>query len=273
MRLGEKQTLVIDRFKDFGAYLSDGEQSVLLPRKEIPDGVKEGDEVEVFLYRDSSDRLIATVNMPLLCLHETGLLKVRETGRIGAFLDWGLPKDLLLPFHEQTRRVRSGEEILVAVYIDKTQRLAATMNVYPYLKQDSPYGKDDRVRARIYETSGNFGVFAAVDDIYSALIPKQEAQGALRIGDVVEARVTSVRPDGKLNLTVREKAYMQLEKDAELILKVIGEYDGVLPFDDKVPPEVIQREFALSKNAFKRAVGHLMKEGKVEIRGRRIYLI
>ena len=110
--------------------------------------------------------------------------------------------------------------------------------------------------------AGNFGVFAAVDDIYSALIPKQEAQGALRIGDVVEARVTSVRPDGKLNLSVREKAYMQLEKDAELILKVIGEYDGVLPFDDKVPPEVIQREFALSKNAFKRAVGHLMKEGR-----------
>jgi predicted RNA-binding protein (virulence factor B family) len=159
----------------------------------------------------------------------------------------------------------------VAVYIDKTQRLAATMNVYPYLKQDSPYCKDDRVRARIYETSGNFGVFAAVDDIYSALIPKQEAQGALRIGDVVEARVTSVRPDGKLNLSVREKAYLQIDIDAEAIVKVIEEYEGVLPFDDKVSPEIIQTEFSLSKNAFKRAVGHLLKEGRIEIKDRRIY--
>lgn len=263
--------MTIDRFRDFGAYLSDGEESVLLPKKEVPEGAKAGDDVEVFLYRDSSDRLIATVKEPALTLHQVGLLKVRETGRIGAFLDWGLPKDLLLPFHEQTRRVRAGEEVLVAPYVDKTGRLAATMNVYPYLEQHAPYQKDDRVRARIYETSENFGIFAAVDDRYSALIPKNEAQSAPRIGEVVEARVTMVRPDGRLNLSVREKAYLQLEKDAELVLKVIGEYEGVLPFDDKVSPEVIKREFSLSKNAFKRAVGHLMKEGKVEIRGKRIY--
>ncbi len=271
MRLGEKQTLAIDRFKDFGAYLTDGEQSVLLPAKEVPQGAKVGDEVEVFLYKDSSDRLIASTKEPLLVLHQVGLLKVKETGKIGAFLDWGLPKDLLLPFHEQTRRVRTGEEVLVAPYVDKSGRLAATMNVYPWLSKDSPYKKDSRVKARIYETSSNFGVFAAVDDRYSALIPKQEAQADLRIGDVVDARVTSVLDDGRLNLSVREKAYMQIEKDAELVLKVIAEYDGVLPFDDKVSPEVIQREFSLSKNAFKRAVGHLLKEGKVEIRGRRIY--
>lgn len=271
MRLGEKQTLTIDRFRDFGAYLTDGDESVLLPKKEVPAGAEAGDRVEVFLYRDSSDRLIATVNEPLLTLHEVGLLKVRETGKIGAFLEWGLPKDLLLPFHEQTRRVKAGEEVLVAPYIDKTGRLAATMNVYPWLKKDSPYRKDDRVKARIYETSGNFGTFAAVDDRYSALIPKQEAQESFRIGDVVEARVTAVLPDGRLNLSVREKAYLQLEKDAEMILKVIGEYEGVLPFDDRVSPEIIRREFSLSKNAFKRAVGHLLKEGKVVIRDRRIY--
>lgn len=273
MRLGERQKLTIDRFKDFGAYLTDGEESVLLPKKEVPEGAKAGDGIEVFLYKDSSDRLIATVKQPLLVLHEVGLLKVSQTGKIGAFLDWGLPKDLLLPFHEQTRRVRTGEEVLVAPYIDKSGRLAATMNVYKWLQQDSPYQKDSRVRARIYETSENYGLFAAVDDRYSALIPKQEAQASLKIGDVVDARVTSVLPDGRLNLSVREKAYLQLEKDAEAILKVIGEYEGVLPFDDKVSPEIIQREFSLSKNAFKRAVGHLMKEGKVEIRGRRIYLL
>ena len=274
MKLGVRQTLTINRFKEFGAYLTDESgESVLLPKKEVPAGAKTGDTIEVFLYRDSSDRLIATVKQPLVTLHQAGLMKVTQTGKIGAFLDWGLPKDLLLPFHEQTRRVKSGEEVLAAPYIDKTGRLAATMNVYPYLEQNSPYKKDDRVRARIYETSGNFGLFAAVDDRYSALIPKQEAQASVRIGDIVDARVTSVRPDGKLNLSLREKAYLQLDTDAEVVLKVIGEYDGVLPFDDRVPPEIIQREFALSKNAFKRAVGHLMKEGKVEIRDRRIYLL
>ena len=274
MKLGVRQTLTINRFKEFGAYLTDESgESVLLPKKEVPAGAKTGDTIEVFLYRDSSDRLIATVKQPLVTLHQAGLMKVTQTGKIGAFLDWGLPKDLLLPFHEQTRRVKSGEEVLAAPYIDKTGRLAATMNVYPYLEQNSPYKKDDRVRARIYETSGNFGLFAAVDDRYCALIPKQEAQASVRIGDIVDARVTSVRPDGKLNLSLREKAYLQLDTDAEVVLKVIGEYDGVLPFDDRVPPEIIQREFALSKNAFKRAVGHLMKEGKVEIRDRGIYLL
>ena len=274
MRLGERQQLTIDRFRAFGAYLTDGSgDSVLLPKKEVPEGAKTGDPIDVFLYKDSSDRLIATVKQPLVTLHRTGLLKVSETGKIGAFLEWGLPKDLLLPFHEQTRRVRAGEEVLAAPYIDKTGRLAATMNVYPYLDLNSPYHKDDWVRARIYETSENFGLFAAVDDRYSALIPKAEAQADVRIGDVVDARVTFVHPDGKLNLSLREKAYLQLSRDAEVILKVIEEYDGVLPFDDRVSPEIIRREFSLSKNAFKRAVGHLMKEGKVEIRDRRIYLL
>ena len=132
MKLGEIQTLTIDRFKEFGAYLTDESgESVLLPKKEVPSGAKTGDEIEVFLYKDSSDRLIATVKRPLLVLHQVGLLKVTQTGKIGAFLDWGLPKELLLPFHEQTKRVKTSEEVLVAPYIDKTGRLAATMKVYP----------------------------------------------------------------------------------------------------------------------------------------------
>ena len=271
MKLGEKQVLKVERFRDFGAYLSDGESTVLLPKKELPETLREGDEIEVFLYKDSSDRLIATTRQSALTLHQTALLKVREVSKIGAFLDWGLEKDLLLPFHEQTRRVQAGEEVLAALYIDKSGRLAATMNVYPYLRTDSPYLPDQTVQGRIYEKSDNFGVFVAVDDCYSALIPKQEEAGDLRIGDVIRARVTKVRPDGKLNLAVRRKAYLQLDADAELILKGIDEYEGVLPFDDKVSPEIIKREFGLSKNAFKRAVGHLMKQGLVRIGDRRIY--
>ena len=271
MELGKTQTLTIDRVKDFGVYLTDGEDAVLLPKKEVPAGAGVGDEVEAFLYKDSSDRLIATLRKPYLQLHQAGLLTVKEVTKIGAFLDWGLEKDLLLPYHEQTKRVRAGESVLAAPYVDKSSRLAATMNVYPYLQSDSPYKKDDTVHGRIYATSDNFGVFVAVDDRYSALIPKQEAQGEFKIGEVIEARVTKVLDDGRLNLATRKKAYLQMDEDAELVIKVIDEFDGVLPFDDRVSPEVIKREFGLSKNAFKRAVGKLLREGKVEIREKRIF--
>ena len=273
LKLGERQTLRVDHLKPFGAYLGEGDETVLLPGKEVPDGMKAGDSVSVFLYKDSSDRLIATVREPAIELHQTKLLKVREVTKIGAFLDWGLEKDLLLPYHEQTRKVKDGEEVLVSLYIDKSSRLCATMNVYPYLRTDSPYQADSEVRGRIYQTSGNFGVFVAVDDQYQGLIPLQEAVGKFRIGDVITARVTKVLPDGKLNLSVRKKAYQQIDEDAETVLRVIGEYEGVLPFDDKVSPEIIKREMGMSKNAFKRAVGHLMKEGRAEIRGKRIYKV
>lgn len=273
LKLGERQTLRIDHLKNFGAYLGEKDETVLLPQKEVPEGAKAGDEIEVFLYKDSSDRPVATTREPEICLGQTKLLKVKEVSKIGAFLDWGLEKDLLLPFHEQTRKVKEGEEVLVSLYIDKSSRLCATMNVYPYLQTDSPYKVDSEVQARIYQTSDNFGVFAAVDDKYQALIPKQEAVGDFRIGDVITARVTRVLPDGKLNLSVRKKAYRQMDDDAKTVLKVIGEYEGVLPFDDKVSPEIIKREMGMSKNAFKRAVGHLMKEGKVKIMGKRIYRV
>lgn len=264
--------LRVDHLKEFGAYLGDGTETVLLPKKEVPEGAKAGDEIDVFLYKDSSDRLVSTTREPKIELGQTKLLSVKEVSKIGAFLDWGLEKDLLLPYHEQTRKVKAGEEVLVSLYVDKSSRLCATMNVYPYLRKDSSYKKDSEVQGRIYQTSDNFGVFVAVDDQFSGLIPKQEAAGSFRIGDVLTLRVTRVLPDGKLNLSPRKKAYRQLDDDAEKVLKVIGEYEGVLPFDDKVSPEIIKREFGLSKNAFKRAVGHLMKEGKVEIRGKRIYL-
>lgn len=274
LKLGERQTLRVDHLKGFGAYLGEGEETVLLPAKEVEEGVKAGDEIEVFLYKDSSDRLIATRRRPLIELGQTTLLTVKEVSKIGAFLDWGLEKDLLLPYHEQTRKVKAGEEVLVSLYIDKSSRLCATMNVYPYLRTDSPYKTDSQVRGRVYQTSDNFGAFVAVDDRFSALIPRQEAPaGTLKIGQVVAARVTRVLPDGKLNLSVRKKAYQQLDEDADQVLQVISEFEGVLPFDDKVSPEIIVREMRMSKNAFKRAVGHLMKEGKVEIRGKRIYRV
>ena len=273
LHIGEKQELELIKKVDFGVYLAesrDAQERVLLPKKEVESGMDCGSRVEVFLYKDSQDRLIATRREPLVTLGRTALLKVKDVTKIGAFLDWGLEKDLLLPFHEQTTKVYPGDECVVALYLDKSSRLCATMKVYPYLSKSSPYQIEDQVRGRVYELSGNFGAFVAVDDRYSGLIPKHEVTDALRVGSIVRARVTGVKEDGKLDLSIREKAYLQMDDDAEDILQVIEEYDGVLPFDDKVSPEVIKREFGLSKNAFKRAVGRLMKQGKVEIRDGKI---
>lgn len=276
MELGKKQILTVVKSVEFGIYLAekknaDAGEQVLLPAKQVPVGTREGDCLEVFLYKDSSDRLIATTREPALTLGETAVLKVRQVTKIGAFLDWGLEKDLLLPYHEQTLRVREDEEVLVALYVDKSSRLCATMKVYSYLSKEAPYKAGDQVRGRVYEISSNFGVFVAVDDRYSALIPAREAQGKYRVGQILKLRVTEVKKDGKLTVSDRQEAYIQLHEDAKMVLGVIGEFAGVLPFDDKASPEVIKREFGLSKNAFKRAVGHLLKEGKIEIKDRRIY--
>lgn len=268
IELGKIQTLKIVKKVDFGVYLADEDSpsdKVLLPIKQVPKGAELNDEIEVFIYRDSKDRLIATTNMPKLTLGEVARLTVAQTGQIGAFLDWGLEKDLLLPFREQTKKLREGEECLAALYIDKSNRLCATMKIYPYLRQDSDYNKDDRVTGVVYEISDNFGAFVAVDDIYSALIPKNELYGNIRTGDTVTARVTEVKEDGKLSLSIREKAYLQIGQDAEKILQIIDSYDGVLPFSDKASPETIKRETQMSKNEFKRAVGHLLKEKKISI--------
>ena len=269
MKLGEKQRLLVIKRVEFGIYLAeheDDETRVLLPAKQVPENTRIGDELEVFLYKDSKDRLIATTNEPYLMLGQTAVLKVLEVGKIGAFLDWGLEKDLFLPFKEMTAKVQPEDEILVTLYIDKSRRLCATMKgIYDLLEKDSPYEKGMNVSGRVYEFSDNFGTFVAVDDKYSAMIPAFEDCSHLRIGDVIEARITNVKPDGKLDLTLREKAYLQMDADAQKVLEVIDEYAGVLPFNDKASPEVIKREIQMSKNAFKRAVGHLYKERKIEI--------
>lgn len=269
--LGKKQSLVIVKELDFGVYLGETpnasvDDRVLLPKKQVPQDSRIGDRIEVFLYKDSKDRMIATTNRPLLCVGEVGKLKVSQVTNIGAFLDWGLEKEVLLPYKEQTAKVREGDEVLVAIYVDKSSRLAATMKVYRYLVRGGSYEKDDVVRGTVYEIREDMGAFVAVDDRFSALIPRRELYGEIRVGDVVTARVSSVKEDGKLDLSVREKAYLQIGKDAEKLLEIIGSYDGVLPFTDKANPEVIRRETGMSKNEFKRAVGSLLKSGKIDIK-------
>lgn len=265
MKLGKRQVLTVVKKVEFGVYLGSDEEKVLLPKKQVPEGVEPGDPIEVFLYKDSDDRLIATTSEPKIELGELAVLDVVDTGKFGAFLDWGLEKDLFLPFKQQTAKVEKGDQCLVSLYVDKSQRLCATMRVYELLSKDSPYNKDDEVQGIIYDISDNFGAFVAVDNQFSALIPKKESFGNLKVGQVVHARVTAVKPDGKLDLSIKDKIPMQMDKDAEMILKTMEKLGGELPFTDKADPEIIKKEFQMSKNAFKRAVGRLLKEKKVEI--------
>ena len=178
MKLGCMQTLRVIKKVDFGVYLADKDQAkaeerVLLPKKQVPDQTIVGDEIEVFLYRDSKDRMIATTTHPFITLNEIAVLTVKEVGRIGAFLDWGLEKDLLLPYKEQTRKVHEGDEILVRLYIDKSNRLcASTRGIYESLSTNPPYQIGDEVEGRVYEFGHDFGTFLAIDDKYSAMIPK-----------------------------------------------------------------------------------------------------
>lgn len=268
IEIGMKQKLTVINTVDFGVYLGEPgrEEKVLLPKKQVPEGAKPGDEMIVFIYRDSEDRLIATTREPRMQLGEIALLTAKEVNDIGAFFDWGLEKDLLVPYKEQLFTPTAGKEYLVALYVDKSSRLCGTMRVYDFLRADAPYKKEDMVRGTIYETHEDIGVFVAVDNKYHGVIPKKEVFGTFQPGDPVEARVTEVREDGKLNLSVRKKAYQQMDEDCERVWKVLEKYHGVLPFTDKsVDPERVKKEFHLSKAAFKRAIGRLLKENKIKI--------
>ena len=272
MKLGEKQVLMMEKEVDFGVYLGTESEHVLLPKKQVPRGLEPGDPVEVFLYKDSRDRLIATTNEPKLTLGGLAILEVIDTGKNGAFLDWGLEKDLFLPFREQTTPVKKGDNILVSLYIDKSARLCATMKVYEKLSCDSPYQKDDMVEGIVYELSDRFGVFVAVDGKYSALIPKREVYHTYRVRETIRARVAAVKDNGKLDLSVREKAFIQMDVDAAKLVEYMEKNGGRIPFTDKASPETIRGEFEMSKNEFKRAVGRLLKEKKIEIREKDIVI-
>lgn len=275
IKLGVTQELRIVKNTSIGVYVNivggRDEDRILLPKKQVPPGAKLGDAIKVFVYKDSEDRMIATTLTPLVEVGGLARLKVKEVTKIGAFLDWGLPKDLLLPFKEQTYTVKAGDEVLIYLYVARSGRdknggrLCATMKIYDYLHTDSPYTPDDHVQGIVYQIIDSMGVFVAVDDIYAGFIPLSDVYGQLKGGDNITARVEEVREDGKLTLKLREKAYIQMDSDSALIYDKLVAAGGRLPYHDKTAPEVIKKEFGLSKNAFKRAIGHLYKDGKIQI--------
>ena len=267
LEIGKFQTLTIANFTSFGAYLDAGtgvrHDNVLLPIKQLPEGAKEGEELEVFIYRDSEERLIATTRKPLAQLGDLAYLKVNAKTKIGAFLDWGLERGLFLPFKEQKYPIQVGKNYLVKVYLDKSQRLSATTEIYEYLTAETPYQKNDKVVGTVYSMNPGLGAFVAVDNKYMGLIPVNEYFTDLREGDQVEARVIRVREDGKLDLSPRELSYVQMESDTMKILQAIKNHEGFLSLNDKSSPVEIQSRLHMSKAAFKRAVGKLLKENKI----------
>lgn len=267
MNLGRINQLQVLRQREIGLYLGDPDtdEAVLLPKSEVPEGTSVGDEISVFIYKDSEDRPIATTKTPKITLGEVAVLEVSQVTPIGAFLDWGLMKDLFLPFKEQVHKVREGEKVPVILYLDKSKRLAGSMKIYSKLSPASGYQKNDKVSGIIYEIKKNIGAYVAVDGKYYGMIPKQELYDRIRVGEEIHARVLRVRDDGKLDLSGRKKAYAQMDEDSEKVIEVIKSYDGELPFTDKASPEQIKSELGLSKAAFKRAVGRLLKEEKITI--------
>ena len=267
IELGKFHKLKIANFTSFGAYLDAGtgirHDNILLPVKQLPEGAKAGDELEVFIYRDSEERLIATTRKPLAQLGDLAYLKVNAKTKIGAFLDWGLERGLFLPFKEQKYPIEVGKSYLVKVYLDKSQRMSATTEIYEYLKADTPYQKNDKVVGTVYSVNPEYGAFVAVDNLYLGLIPVNEYFSELKEGDQVEARVIRVREDGKLDLSLRELSHLQIGSDTEKILQGIKNHEGFLALNDKSSPLEIQSRLNMSKAAFKRALGKLLKEKKV----------
>ena len=263
INLGEVQELKVEKIIKAGALLRDAEgEKVLLPIEEI-ENEKIGDIIKVFLYNDSRGKVLATKTMPKITLGKIAHLEVKEITKIGAFLDWGLEKELFLPFKEQICKLDRGRSYLVALYIDKTGRLCSTMKIRDYLRTDSKYKENDKVSGVVYNIVDDIGAFVAIDNIYEALLPKDQKRGVVAVGEPIRVRVSSVKSDGRLNLSQRERGHLELDKDAELIFDVLEDYEGFLPYNDKSDPDDIQDMFCMSKSAFKKAVGRLLKENKI----------
>lgn len=273
IRVGKRQSMIVDHFASVGAYLvpievdEDEERiEILLPKNELEEReIQEGEEVEVLIYRDSEDRLIATFRKTEALVGTLAKLEVVDTNpKLGAFLDWGLNKDLLLPFSQQECQVEMGKKYLVGIYEDSKGRLSATMKIYNFLLPSRGYQKNDTVKGTVYRINEEIGVFVAVEDRYFGLIPQSECFENHQVGEELDLRIIRIREDGKIDLSPRIILSEQIGKDAELILQKMKVLKDHFMFGDDSSPEDIKDYFSMSKKAFKRAMGQLLKQGLVE---------
>ena len=269
IKLGKRQELIIKRFTSVGAYLNDEDdngEDVLLSKSQIPEDANENDKIEVMIYRDSKDRIIATTKKTLGQVGEIKKLRVISSSKIGYFMDWGLEKDLFLPSSETVGAVEKFKSYLVAIYIDKSDRIAATMKIRDYLSTDSEYKENDKANGTIYSVNKEIGAFVAVENKYDGLIQKKNIFGILEMGDEIEVRINKVHEDGKLDLSLRERGYIQMDEDAQTIINKLKESGGSISLHDKSHPNEIRKELNMSKSGFKRAVGKLYKDGIIVIK-------
>lgn len=268
--LGCRAHLRIRRLTAPGAYLALDDDAtdadvILLPTAELPADAKVGDELAVFVYADSEQRLIATTRMPRLVLGEVTFLEVTAVTAIGAFVDWGLGKELLVPFAEQTKELFVGERQPIGLYVDHTDRLAGTMFVGPLIERTPPDGLalDEWVEGEAWRNDPDIGLFAILERSYVGLVPASEPH-RLQRGEVAHFRIANVLPDGKLVLSLRQHAHRELAADAEHVLVVLGR-PGAPRVGDRSDPDELRALFGLSKKAFKRAVGRLLKDRAVAL--------
>ncbi len=267
--VGRSCKLELKRFGPSGAFLGepDGDfqgPALLLLGPEIPEGARVGDAVSAFVYLDSEDRPLATTKVPKLALDEVAFLRVSARTQFGAFVDWGLPKELLVPFAMQTRELEVGALQPIGMYIDDSGRLAGTMRVTEMLRgRARPFERDEWVSGEAWRWEEQIGLFVIVERSLVGLVPFQEPHGLAR-GEAAKFRVTSILPDGKLELSLRGLAHEELADDAQRILEILN---GPHPprVGDKSDPNQLRDLFGLSKKAFKRAVGRLLKERAVEV--------
>lgn len=270
IKLGEIQELEVVKKVDFGVYLKSsddetGKEKVLLPIKQVPENTEIGDKISVFVYRDSDDRIISTTTRPKIVMGEIAYLKVAEITKIGAFLNWGLEKDLFLPYKEQVGEIRTNGEYMVGLYIDKSSRLCATMNLFKVLRTDSPYKVGDVVSGTVFSLKRGLGAMVAVEGKYLGLIHEGEILKPITSGSTIEVRVSNIKEDGKLDLSFKDAPRLQIDLDGQKIFNKLSKSKGFLPLNDDSSPEKIKEMLGMSKGSFKKGVGRLMKRGIIEI--------
>ncbi len=266
LKIGSYNELVVKRILDFGLYLGTDEDDVLLPSKYIPKNTKTGDKLNVFIYTDSEDRPIATTLKPKAVVDEFAFLYVKQVTHIGAFMGWGLEKDLLVPANEQLGTLRVGQRYVVKVlYHEKTKRVYATGRIDKHCdKNPSDLKVGQKVNLLIYDYS-EIGILAVVNNQYSGMLYRSETFQRLAKGDTVDAYIIKIRDDGKLDLSLSKTSQESLDKSGMFILDKLNSADGLLPFHDKSTPLEIKTHFAMSKSEFKKAIGGLYKAGKIDI--------
>lgn len=273
--LGKYNELRVVKELDFGVYLDGGEMGeILLPIRQVPPNTEPDDMIEVFLYKDSEDRLIATSKEPFATVEEFAVLRVVEVNRTGAWLDWGLDKHLLVPFREQKQDMEEGKFYLVYIYVDvETQRLAASSKLDKFLDNVPPEYEDGEEVNLLISNQSDIGYVAVINNIHSGLLYKNEVFQKLKRGQKLKGYIKKVREDEKIDLILQKPGYDKIESIAQTILIKLKESGGEIPLGDKSSPEDIYATFEISKKDFKKAIGKLYKEKKVEVKKEEIKLI